>query len=613
MMNGNARVMFIVLMMALVWSSQVLGDDKKADVRILIDVSGSMKKNDPENLRRPALRLLVGLLSSETRAGVWTFGQYVNMQIPLGKVDSAWKKRARKSSKSIGSPGQFTNIEDALKRSTEDWNGSPGPYRRSVILLTDGMVDISKDKAKNSASKQRILQKILPSLKQNAVTVHTIALSSNADHELMRALAESTGGWYEQTKTADQLQKVFLRIFEKVGKPDAVPLKDNKFTIDSSITEATLLVFHKLGAQPTEVILPDGTSFNAKNAPVSVSWHRDEGYDMLTISDPKAGEWRIRAEVDPDNRVMVVTDLKMHTTELPNRLIQGQSTPYMVSFTDHGKTIQKQEFLKVVNVSATTSDIGGVSEARPLQDDGRKPDQQSGDGLFTMTFGGESLSGGLGELVINANTPTFVRERRMTYEVVPPVSLNLLPSSDGKVLDVKVVADDKLINPASLQLEAWLEDESGVQVPFEIQSVTGQSGAGVIDLMGFSGTRKVAIKAIAKSLQGEIITYLDSPVEVEGMKPAEPEPPVEPISLPEPKKPVPQAKPTPEPEPEVIPQEDEGGDWVSASIWFGVFNLVMILLGGGIFWWMHQSKQRNMITLIDRPEQSDAGEVEKGS
>jgi hypothetical protein len=374
-----------------------------------------MKKNDPKNLRRPALRLLVGLLSSETRAGVWTFGQYVNMQIPLGQVDKAWKRKARQSSKSIGSPGQFTNIEDALKRSTEDWSGPPGPYRRSVILLTDGMVDISKNKAKNAASKQRILKKVLPRLKQHQVTVHTIALSKNADHELMQELAGQTGGWYEQTETADELQKVFLRIFEKVGKPDSVPLKDNKFSIDPSITEATLLVFHKPGAKPTEVVPPGGQMFNADSAPASVSWHRDEGYDMLTITDPKAGEWRIRAEADPDNRVMVVTDLKMLTTDLPNQLIHGLSIPYQVSFTDHGKTINKLEFLRMVNVSATRMDSLGRSEPRPMSDDGREGDKQADDGFFTMIFGGESVQSGMGELVINAKGRTFVRERRITY------------------------------------------------------------------------------------------------------------------------------------------------------------------------------------------------------
>ena len=38
-----------------------------ADVRILIDVSGSMKENDPRNLRVPAMRLMSELLPAGTK------------------------------------------------------------------------------------------------------------------------------------------------------------------------------------------------------------------------------------------------------------------------------------------------------------------------------------------------------------------------------------------------------------------------------------------------------------------------------------------------------------------------------------------------------------------
>lgn len=604
MIKGIANIVLLIACTVCVTLGQVLAADnasaEKADVRILIDVSGSMKKNDPKNLRRPALRLLVGLMSSDTRAGVWTFGQYVNMQIPLGQVDKAWKRKARISSKSIGSPGQFTNIEDALKRSTEDWSGPPGPYRRSVILLTDGMVDISKDKKKNSASKQRIIEQILPTLKQHQVTVHTIALSKNADHELMQELADQTGGWYEQTESADELQKVFLRIFEKVGKPDSVPLTDNKFSIDPSITEATLLVFHKPGAQPTEVVPPDGQAFNADSAPSSVSWHRDEGYDMLTIPDPAAGEWRIRAEIDPDNRVMVVTDLKMLTTDLPNRLIHGVSFPYKVSFTDHGKMIRKKEFLQKVNVTSSKQDTLGLSEPRPLADDGRVPDQEAGDGYFTMTFGGESLQSGSGELIINARGATFIRERRITYQVVAPVELKLQPRENGQTLDLQLIADKKLIDPNSLQLEAWLEDDQGAEVPLKLAESGAGARTGVIDLMSFSGARKLTLKAQARDLQGEAIDYLDSPVEVEGMKPAEALPEAVPPPPPEPE-PQPLPEPVEEPVTEPVESEDQGADWVSAAIWFGVINLLLIGAGGGIFWWLRRAAQRNQISLLDEP------------
>lgn len=589
------------LALLLFCSPLLQAQEELADVRILIDVSGSMKQNDPMNLRRPALRLLVGLLPPETRAGVWTFGRYVNMQIPLGQVDSAWKAKARKSSESIGSPGQFTNIEDALKRSTEDWEAPTKDYRRSVILLTDGMVDISKDRRKNSASRERILQGILPRLQSAGAQIYTIALSKNADHELMRELAENTGGWYEQVENADQLQKVFLRMFEKVGKPDAIPLKDNKFSIDDSITEATVLVFHKADALPTEVVPPKGEPFDANKTPANVQWHRDQGYDMLTISDPTAGEWKIRAEVDPENRVMVVTDLKMRASELPNRLMLGQTLPIEVSFTDHGKTIIKPAFLKVVEVAATQKDAAGDQEPKPLLDNGGDEDETAGDGRFSMRFGGDTLSRGRGELVINAKGRTFVREKRMTFEVVPPVNLQLNPDETGQRLLLEASADEELIDPASLQASIWLEDAAGAR---EAVPIEGEAGSyhGMIDLMAFSGPRQVLIEASVQSLTGDELSFFDSPVEVEGIG----APPPEPVVAPEPA-PVAEPPPPPEPEPPVEPASppepaQETGSWIGAAIWFGVINILLLAAGGGLFWWLRQRSQRNRVQLVDEDE-----------
>jgi uncharacterized protein (TIGR03503 family) len=486
------------------------------------------------------------------------------------------------------------------------------------------MVDISRDRTKNAASKKRILERILPRLAGLNATVHTIALSKNADHELMKKLAGETGGWYEQVENAEQLQKVFLRIFEKVGKPDAVPLQDNKFKVDETITEATLLVFHKPGAQETEVVPPDGKVFRADNAPSWVSWHRDQGYDMLTISDPKAGEWKIRAEVDPDNRVMIVTDLKMQTTDLPNRLIQGSSLPVLVKFSDQGKLIRKREFLDVVNVTAVQQDDGASSEARPMLDDGQEPDTTADDGLFTLTFGGESLGSGVGELVLNATGPTFVREKRMTYEVVPPVNIQAIPRNDGRMLEVSISPDAELIDPKSLRLETWLENSDGEQFRLPMNSASGGlGGTGEIDLMSFSGPRQIAVKAYATALSGESISYFDTPIEVEGMKAPEPvvetkpEPPPPPVQ-PEPEPaPEPQPEPEPAPEPEPEPAEEEAGGWGVALAWFGIINLLLIGGGGGAFWWIRRRNQRNMVSLLDNGESTtaskDKADGKKGS
>ena len=189
------------------------------DVRVLIDISGSMKRTDPQNLRRPALRLFTSLLPKGAEAGVWTFGQWTNMLAKHGPVDTAWKDTARKAADEISSHGLRTNIEDVLRRATWDWKRPDENHRRSLILLTDGLVDISKKADENAASRERILNEILPQLQQAGVTVHTIALSSESDAPLLQQLAAATGGWFETIDTASGLERLFLRMFEKVQVP----------------------------------------------------------------------------------------------------------------------------------------------------------------------------------------------------------------------------------------------------------------------------------------------------------------------------------------------------------------------------------------------------------
>ena len=603
MKNRKLRDLVIPLLLT-VWlllpSSLVAADNpEQIDTRILIDISGSMKENDPHNLRRSALRLLVGLLPPEARAGVWTFGQYVNMQIKLGVVDEAWKKRARSEAGKIHSRGLYTNIEEVLKRSTEDWDGEPKLYRRSVILLTDGMVDVSKDAAKDRQSRKRIIDQIVPRLKARGVAVHTIALSERADHELMRQLSETTGGWYQQVNNADRLQRAFLKIFEKIGRPDSVPLKDNRFTIDSSISEATLLVFRKEGSEPSRVMPPKGRSFDADSTPTNVQWHRDSGYDLLTIKDPKPGEWRIQADMDPDNRVMIVTDLKMKTTELPSRLLVGEQLPVEVSFTEQGKLITKQAFLDIVDVTTEQWDEAGLSEPRPVYDNGEDEDKKGHDGLFTFRFGGD-VNEGDGELVINAKGSTFVREQRQVYEILQPGYLKVTPATDGSgVFDIGVTVAADLMVPESISLEAMLEEGDETKSTFTLDKVEKDLFTGRVDPTEFHGERQLIIKLNAESREGRVVEHSFPSMTIRGTA-AEPEPapPVE-------------KEPVPEIAEDVPPPEEEEGGMMQTLIIFGAGNLLLILIGGGIYWFMRR-KGKSGPTLDDDQEENKERSAEGG-
>ena len=119
------------------FSLQVPEKAPASDVRVIIDVSGSMKKNDPNNLRRPALDMLVNLLPEDGKAGVWTFGQWVNMLVKHRDIDAAWKAEAIKSLQRINSVAQFTNIGEALEKAAFDAKATKPSDLQKAYYFTD--------------------------------------------------------------------------------------------------------------------------------------------------------------------------------------------------------------------------------------------------------------------------------------------------------------------------------------------------------------------------------------------------------------------------------------------------------------------------------------------
>ena len=445
-------------------------NESRIDLRVLIDVSGSMKKNDPANLRIPALKLLVNLLPADSNAGIWLFAADAVLLAPAGSVDQGWKSTTLKSTRKIHSTGLYTNIETALENALKGWAKSEASTRRSIILLTDGVVDVSKDPTESTESRNRIINKLIPKIQQQSAQVHTIALSQNADHELLHKLAFDTGGWNESVYTAEQLQRVFLKMFNKAVPRDSVPLQDNKFNIDSSINEFSLLVFQKPGAPAAHLIDPNGTEFSAAEGGAKLNWLHETGYDLVTFAEPTPGEWRLIADVDPDNQVMIVTDLKLKMDQLPNFVGEKEALDVKVWFEEQGQRVLRGDFLKLVSVELQQSDELDRKSEWPM-----KPDPEHS-GEFIRVIG-DTLSPGKHSFRIVADGHTFQREIQQTLEVVEnpvkfevsadvendPVQIEISLMPDAEVIDLPTVDIQAIIgNAAGDSKDLLLEQDNGI-------------------------------------------------------------------------------------------------------------------------------------------------------
>ncbi len=462
----QARSLVVVLLMCVLSiSSYSQGSELLApDVRVIIDVSGSMKQNDPHNLRRPALDLLVQLLPKDAKAGVWTFGEQVNMLVFHRVIDAAWRKDASGKAKDINSVALYTNIGGALEKAAYDFDRLKGKYRSSVILLTDGVVDISKQPEKNQQERGRIITKVLPRYVQAGVNIHTIALSPQADRALLERLAIDTGGMAATAESADELMKIFLRAFDDAAPEEQVPLKGNKFLIDSSIEEFTTLVFRKASiqqarVQPTILLAPDGARYVGSKDERYVRWHHTQDYDLMTVERPLEGEWEIIANADPDNRVTVVSNLSLFVKDVPRNVFLGQLPDVEISLRESGRAITHDEFLKLLDVSVEVYSVDNKKRwKKTLSSNAYIP----ADGIYSASLSMLKIPGQY-EITVDVDGKTFQRSNKQRVSVREAFKVKIVDDQRSSVPAklISLLASNNLIDMDKSAVFAQIKKPSG--------------------------------------------------------------------------------------------------------------------------------------------------------
>ena len=383
------------------------------DVRIVVDISGSMKKNDPNNLRIPAVNMLLGLLPDNATAGVWTFGRYVNMLVPHKPVNDSWRAEARKNIPEINSVAQYTNIELALKKAGYDLVEGKTQNNTHLILLTDGQVDISKDDKKNAQSRKNIKWELVKKYRDAGVKIHTIALSEQADHNLLNKIALATGGVSTVAADAEQLMGTFLQVLDQAAPQDQLPIMGNVFQIDSSVEEATILLFRKSSEQSTRLTDPKGKAWKSNQLSNSMKWYEDEKYDLITITKPMRGDWVIGSTEHPDNRVSVISDLKMRVEGLPTVIMPGDPLNMDVFFLEKERLLDDPQFLDLIDITIQI-DRNGVRLGAA-----KVTDFPLVNGKYQVKLRSLSKYASYA-ILIEADGKTFSRKFQRVFKIAPP-------------------------------------------------------------------------------------------------------------------------------------------------------------------------------------------------
>jgi hypothetical protein len=542
------------------------------EIQVLIDVSGSMKQNDPNNMRVGAAELLISLLPDKIKATIWLFAEKTTLLSQTASVDAAWKAQAIKACSQIHSKGLFTHIEDAVETALNA--GFTGNGHNHLIVLTDGVVDIDKDIMRSAESRQRVLSEQIPRLQQQKVMVQTVALSDQADKELLDKLAFDTGGWTESAFSAEALQRSFFKMAQKAAPKETVPLKDNEFMVDAGIKEFSVLVFKKPKAPPSQLIAPDQTHITVQTVSPTVSWLANPAFDLITIKQPASGTWQLVAQLDPDNQVMIVTDLRLQLADIANYVSNHEELTANAHFTDKGNLITRADFLSMIKLSLQL-DHDPVAAMPALKEP---------KGYFAQPL--PELAVGKHTLTLQADGKTFKRELVREFEVVAEtIKVETAVDAKQRTLTVTLIPDAAVLEPSSLSGEVLVAHDGKAAEP---QTLTLKDGRAVVSLSGFEPDTEstVSFDVSAKSLSGKTLSPSIKALTIDDSL----------FKLPEPD---PAAETTPEDEAETDTAAEET-DWGLVGMIVSAANGVFIVIAYLIWRWLRKSTASKHNQLLEK-------------
>lgn len=194
----------------------------------------------------------------------------------------------------------------------------------------------------------------------------------------------------------DASAKTQLDFFNDDNVTNQIPYFDNRFRIDAELDEIILIFYRKAGAAPIILVRPDGSKININNYPADkIEWFDDLTFDMIKIKKPMPGPWQALGAILPDSKIMVVSDIRLEVSPLPEVVLAGETLKIEARLFNGNRIIEQSGFREVVNLDVDFYSANNPKdenfnadsvELTTFRDDGRDLDEYAADGRFTGEF-----------------------------------------------------------------------------------------------------------------------------------------------------------------------------------------------------------------------------------
>lgn len=295
---------------------------------------------------------------------------------------------------------------------------------------------------------------------------------------------------------------------------NSIKLLNNRFRIDSDVSEVTLVFFREYGSAPIVLVRPDGSKLflEADGTDDSFTWFETDTYDMIALKHPMPGPWQAVGEILPESRVMVIAGITLNAEAIPDIVFSGETLKQTSYLENAGEKVDMSQFRDVVALSiefVSTNNpnypnfgLGSRAVAR-FEDNGLGFDEQNGDGIFTGQFD-LAITEGEWQPIFTVRTPLFSRQQINEKIVLLPTPINIshqIEFDDDKDHLLTIDVDHEHVDISSLIVNGSIRHPSGEVVKFSLTELSDTAREIEIINNDF-GIYKVNMMAYVETLSG---------------------------------------------------------------------------------------------------------------
>ena len=261
------------------------------DVALIIDSSGSMGWNDPQDLRKEAAKIFVDTAQNDDQIAVVDFDSWSYLRWPLQPLTE--NRDGIKSAVDLINSSGGTSLSAGLLEGYNQLNSSTQPYKKAAVFLTDGMGSYNNeaDLYKNENNDN------------DCWPIYTIGLGYSTNPTLLQSIADTTGGKYFALTDPNQLQNVYFEIATQISGGNVLASESSVMStgdtyiasvaVPAGQQSATFLTTWPGSDVNTTLTSPSGSEITPATSDPNIYYAKGLTYELYRITNPDAGTWEI--------------------------------------------------------------------------------------------------------------------------------------------------------------------------------------------------------------------------------------------------------------------------------------------------------------------------------